>query len=178
MNSWWICAQWGSKIFKKVAIIKNCVCSMTSGTEIALILANFRAQLTVNNMGWSDTPKKIWFTYFFIDIFSLPIIFWFADDVAPRADNLKIQTLNFCLVCLNTAGKEILKSLAAKKNSWNQTKELHEKFLLWIFSRKIEMSENGKYFPKIPWNCDSWVFFCSLRLFKIFFWPTVLFLFF
>ena len=41
----------GALKFKKVAIIKNCVCSMTSGSEIALILVNFRAQLTVNNMG-------------------------------------------------------------------------------------------------------------------------------
>jgi len=54
----------------------------------------------------------------------LPIIFWFADDVAPRADNLKIQTLNFCLVCLNTAGKEILKSLAAKKKLVKSNKRI------------------------------------------------------
>jgi len=115
MNSWWIYAQWGSKIFKKVAIIKNCVCSMTSGSEIALIFANFRAQLTVNNMGWSDTPKKIWFTYFFIDIFSLPIIFWFADDVARRADNLKIQTLNFCFSLFVHSGQGNSKKSRGKK---------------------------------------------------------------
>lgn len=146
MNSWWIYAQWGSKIFKKVAIIKNCVCSMTSGSEIALIFANFRAQLTVNNMGWSDTPKKIWFTYFFIDIFSLPIIFWFADDVAPRADNLKIQTLNFCLVCLNTAGKEILKSLAAKKKLVKSNKRI-----TWKISALDIFQKN--------WNVRKWKIF-------------------
>ena len=70
---------------------------------------------------------------FFIDIFSLPIIFWFADDVARRADNLKIQTLNFCFSLFVHSGQgNFKKSSGKKKNSWNrnQIKELHEKFLL------------------------------------------------
>jgi len=52
---------------------------------------------------------------FFIDIFSLPIIFWFADDVARRADNLKIQTLNFCFSLFVHSGQGNFKKSSGKK---------------------------------------------------------------
>ena len=116
---------------------------------------------------------------FFIDIFSLPIIFWFADDVAQRADNLKIQTLNFCLVCLNTAGKEILKSLAAKK----KTREIKQKnymknFCFGYFPEKLKCQKMENIFQKFREIAIHEFFFVVYDFLKFSFGPLCCFFFF